>query len=186
METTKIDVPKKMKIKKKTKIDPIFSNNIITRNISLSIKYIGDNIKEILEKHVVHNIEGKCIVEGYVKPGSTRVISYSSGYIQSAYVNFEVVIECLICLPVEGMLLECVAKNITESSGIRAETEDDPSPVVIYIARDHYYKNDTYKNVKIGQKIKIKVIGQRFELNDKYISIIGELIEIKKKNLVVK
>ena len=96
-------------------------------------------------KEIKFNIEGKCIVEGYVNPGSARIISYSSGTIRGASVDFETVVECLLCNPVEGMLIDCVAKNITESSGIRAETNDEPSPVVIYIARDHYYKDNAYK-----------------------------------------
>ena len=47
--------------------------------------------------------------------------------------------------------------------------------------------------MKVGDKIKVRVIGQRFELNDKYISVIAELIEDKaakygnkKKKLVIK
>ena len=35
--------------------------------------------------------------------------------------------------------------------------------------------------VKEGQEITIKVIGQRFELNDKYISIISEILEPKEE-----
>ena len=36
-----------------------------------------------------------------------------------------------------------------------------------------------FSKVKVGDKIKARVIGQRFELNDTYISIIAELIEDK-------
>ena len=36
-----------------------------------------------------------------------------------------------------------------------------------------------FNEVKDGDKINVKVIGQRFELNDKYISIIGELVKEK-------
>ena len=172
--------------KSKHKTKSIYISSIITRTISLSIQFIGNNLKETLEKDIKFNIEGKCIVEGYVKPGSARIISYSSGTISGSYVDFETVVECLICNPVEGMLIDCIAKNITESSGIRAETNDEPSPVVIYIARDHYYKENIFKNVKVNQAIKVRVIGQRFELNDSYISIIAEIVDIKKKKLVEK
>lgn len=168
---------------KKPKNSSIYQPALLTRSIPLSIKYIGENIKETLEKQIIFDIEGKCIVEGYVKPGSCRVISYSSGQIEGAYVSYDVIIECLICCPVEGMLIECVVKNITESSGIRAETSDNPSPVVVYIARDHYYKNEDFKKVRVDQTIKVRVIGQRFELNDQYISIIAELVDVKKKRI---
>ena len=46
---------------------------------------------------------------------------------------FEVVIECLVCCPVEGMHISCIAKSITESAGIKA-VDEEPSPVIIFIA----------------------------------------------------
>jgi len=90
------------------------------------------------------------------------------------------VFECEICFPVEGMLISCVAKFITKA-GIKAESEVDvPSPVVVFIARDHHYNVDFFSDIKDGDKITVKVIGQRFELNDKFISVIGELVKPKK------
>jgi hypothetical protein len=75
------------------------------------------------------------------------------------------------------MLISCVAKNITKA-GIRAESASDvPSPVVVFIAKDHHYNISYFNEVKEGDKIIVRVIGQRFELNDKYVSIIGELIK---------
>ena len=92
---------------------------------------------------------------------------------------FEVVFECDVCFPVEGMIISCLAKNITKA-GIRCESANDmPSPVVVFIAKDHHYNSAMFNDVKDGDKINVKVIGQRFELNDKYISIIGELVKEK-------
>ena len=124
---------------------------------------------------IASEIEGKCIVEGYVKPGSSKIMTYSSGLIHGSSVAFDVVYECSICSPVEGMNITCVAKNITKA-GIRAETIELPSPVVIFVARDHHYTTPYFSEVKEKDEIVIKVIGQRYELNDKYISIIAELV----------
>ena len=77
------------------------------------------------------------------------------------------------------MLVSCVAKNITKA-GIRAESATDvPSPIVVFIAKDHHYNAAHFADVQEGDKLNVRVIGQRFELNDKYISIIGELIKEK-------
>ena len=78
------------------------------------------------------------------------------------------------------MKIHCTIKNITKA-GIRAEIAGDISPVVIFIARDHQYQSKYFAEKKEGEEIYIKVIGQRFELNDKYISIIATLVEPKKK-----
>ena len=93
---------------------------------------------------------------------------------------FEIVIELLICRPVEGMRFKCIAKNITKA-GIRAETNATNSPVVIFIARDHYYQNKYFNSIKENDKIMIRVIGIRYELNDTYISIIADLVNPKPK-----
>jgi hypothetical protein len=84
----------------------------------------------------------------------------------------------MVCSPVEGMLINCVAKNITKM-GIRAETNENPSPVVIFISRDHHYTSTYFSNIKENDDIQVSVIGQRFELNDKYVSIIAKVVEPK-------
>jgi DNA-directed RNA polymerase subunit E'/Rpb7 len=168
------------KKKKEQRLIPIYSKSLITRNIVLSINSIGKNIKQIIENTISQQFEGKCIVEGFVKPGSTNIISYSSGLIEHGVnISFEVVFECDICFPVEGCLISCVAKNITKA-GIRAESSTEtPSPIVVFVARDHHYNNNYFSNIHEGDNINVRVIGQRFELNDKYVSIIAELVPIK-------
>ena len=165
--------------KKEFKNESIFSKSLLTRSVNIPITVISKNIHEILETNIKSMYEGKCSVEGYIKTDSCKLITYSSGLIQSTNVKFEVVFECMIACPVEGMRINCVVKNITKA-GIRAESaEDDPSPIIVFITRDHHYMSEYFSNVKEKDNIEIKVIGQRFELNDKYISIIASLIEPK-------
>jgi len=179
MEVTTKQTQHKFK-KREVKITTIYSRCLITRNIILPITSIGKSIKEIIEENVKTNFEGKCLVEGFIKPNSVKIITYSSGIIyRGNFISFEVVFECEICFPVEGMLITCVAKNITKA-GIRAESVNEvPSPIVVFIAKDHHYNMSYFNEVKEGDKINVRVIGQRFELNDKYVSVIGELVKPK-------
>jgi len=163
--------------RKEVKTFNIYSRALITKNVRIPIKHVGKNIQEVIEKNVSSLYENKCIVEGFVKPGSIKIITYSSGIVSGLYCKFEIVFECLVCCPVEGMLIQCVAKNITKA-GIRAEAADEqPSPVVIFIARDHHYMNASFSNIQQGEKFLARIIGQRYELNDKYVSVIAELVE---------
>jgi DNA-directed RNA polymerase subunit E'/Rpb7 len=160
-------------------VESIYSRCLITRTVSIPITNIGQNLETVLEKYISFEFEGKCIVEGFVKSKSTKIVTYSSGLINGTNISFEVVFECEVCFPVEGMNIYCVAKNITKA-GIRAESStDDPSPFVVFIARDHNYNMPNFAKIKEGDKFIANVIGQRFELNDKYISIIGELKDVK-------
>ena len=175
------------KRREQQRLFPIYSKALITRNVLLPINVIGKNIKQTIETTISQHFEGKCIVEGYVKPKSSKIISYSSGLIErGTNISFEVIFECDICFPVEGTLISCVAKNITKA-GIRAEIPNEiPSPIVVFVARDHNYYNNYFSSIQEGDTITVRVIGQRFELNDKYVSIIAEVIKLSNMNVTDK
>lgn len=180
-----MDTTKQIKKRKDIKTKPIYSRCLLTRKVVLNINLIGKNIDEVIEQYIHDNFEGKCVVEGYIKQNSCKIVRYSCGTIERGNnVVFEVIFECDTCFPVEGMLISCIAKNIVKA-GIRAESDiESPSPVIVFVARDHHYNSQQFVDIKEGDKINIRVIGQRFELNDKYISIIGELV--KEKDFTIK
>lgn len=160
----------------------IYSKNLIHRKISIPIDLIGSNLINIIQTKISKSYEGKCSKEGYIKKGSIQIISYSSGTLQDDFVIFDVSFECLICRPVEGMRILCKIDNITKA-GIRASYYNQvESPITVFLARDHYANNPLFLKLNEGDLINIKVIGTRFELNDKNIYIIAELLrKIKRK-----
>jgi DNA-directed RNA polymerase subunit E'/Rpb7 len=179
MEQPKVNKPRNQYRQKE--IRTVYSLSQITKKIGLPINAIGRKLQQTIEETIAAMVEGRCIVEGYVKPQSVRVITYSSGLIKGTEVVFDVVFECEVCFPVAGMLFSCVAKNITKA-GIRAESVDEmPSPFVLFVARDHYYASDYFNSIEEKQKFTARVIAQRFELNDKYVSIIAEIVPPKKE-----
>jgi DNA-directed RNA polymerase subunit E'/Rpb7 len=175
LEPEAVKAPADKPRRRKPKTIGIYTTALITRRVVLHITNVGSNLRQTLERVVASQIEGKCVVEGFVKPGSSRIQTYSSGQVQASNIAYEVVFQCQVCTPVEGMHIDCVAKNVTKA-GVRAEVNEDPSPVVIFVARDHH-SSEYFANIKEGQSIKVRVIGQRFELNDKYVSVIAEVIE---------
>ena len=162
--------------------------NVWTRRILLPFHSVGSNIRENIQEKIEENLYNKCSKEGFIKKKSIIILSYSSGLVEANNVSFEVMFECDICHPVEGQLIKCQAKNITRA-GIRAEyTLETPSPITIFIARDHHYNNETFLKVKENEDITIKVIGIRYELNDETISVLGELknkIDVKKTKVTI-
>lgn len=158
----------------------VYMNSLLSRKIQVSFNKLGKNIKETLENRIKRDIEGKCTVEGFVKINSTKLLSYSSGVLFENKVEFDVIFECSVCCPVEGMLIKCIVKNKTQA-GIRAITDEEKSPVVVYLSRDHHYNNKYFTTINENDEITVKVIGQRYELNDEHVSIIGEIVEPKYK-----
>jgi DNA-directed RNA polymerase subunit E'/Rpb7 len=168
------------KKRKDNKTQSIYSRCLLTRKVVLSINFIGKNLDEVMEEYIRNNFEGKCVVEGFVKPNSSKIIRYSSGIIErGTNIVFELVFECDVCFPVEGMIISCVVKN-TVKAGVRAESSTDvPTPFIVFIAKDHNYSSQQFNDIQEGDIINVKVIGQRFELNDKYVSVIGEIVKQK-------
>ena len=160
------------------KIFGVYIRSMLDKKVLLHITEIGRNIKPNLEKKISNEISGKCIDEGYIKPNSVNVSNYSSGNINGEYVEYHTTFECMICLPVEGMLIECTCKSVTKA-GIHAEVIDDQGniPLTIFIARDHHHLNERLGNIKENDMISVRVIGIRFELNDQYICAIAKLVD---------
>lgn len=163
----------KKKIQKSTEI---YTPAIMSKTIMLPFRVYDKNIYTTLLKHIKIKLEGYCLKEGYVKPDSVEIIEYSPGSIMGENVKFQVSLQCMVCHPVEGMVIDCSVKNVTKA-GIRAEiSKYEKSPLVIFVARDHHYDNVEFNNIKEDDIIQVKIIGMRFELNDTYVSVIAELI----------
>lgn len=156
----------------------VYVRSLLTMKVILKITEIGRQVKQNLERKIVQQTEGKCIPQGFIRPNSVRVVSYSSGNIHSENIEFTTVYECLVCHPVENMRVECTAKTITKA-GIHAEvvTDNNVVPLTLFIARDHNYMNRDFDKIKENAKIQVKILGIRYELNDPYICAIGMLVE---------
>jgi DNA-directed RNA polymerase subunit E'/Rpb7 len=162
------------------KIYGVYLQSLLTMKVIVPITQVGKNMKQNLEKIISKKTEGKCIAEGFIRPNSVKVIRYSSGTINNENIEFQTVFECMVCHPVEGMLIECDTKTITKA-GIHAEVTDESGtvPITVFVARDHHFTDRKFAEIKENMKIVVRVVGVRFELNDPYICVIGKYLEKK-------
>jgi len=169
--------------KRDNKVYGVYVPSVLSSKVSLHITEVGQNLKTSLQNVISQKNEGKCIVEGYIRPNSVKVINYSSGVVCGEVITFETMYECMISHPVEGMLIECETKTITKA-GIHAEVVDDEGnvPITIFIARDHHFTQSYFNNIKENTSIKVSIIGIRFELNDPYICAIAKLNDNRGEN----
>jgi len=176
-----VDMNKAAENKKGDPIHGVYNQSVLTHKVFLQIAEVGNNVKQSLETVIAHKTRNKCIAEGFIKPDSVRVISYSNGAVRSDMIEYQVVFECMICHPVDGMLIECKTKTITKA-GIHAEVIDNDGtiPVTVFIARDHHFTDTRFSKITENEKIIANVIGVRFELNDPYICVIAKLYTPKK------
>ena len=159
--------------------DPYIAS-ILSMKINLPITEVGGNIKQNLERMIVSKTEGKCIVEGFIRPDSVRILTYSAGKLHSGSAEFQVTFECMVCHPVEGTLVRCKCNTITKA-GVHAEVVDRQGniPITVFIARDHHLNHDKFEKVVENATLLVNIIGIRYELNDVNICAIGKLVEIE-------
>jgi hypothetical protein len=168
----------------------IWVKSIIEREVILPFNSVGNNLKDLITLKLRRDIEGKCSVDGYIRNNSINIISYSSGLLESDLIKFNVSIECDICNPVEGMSICVKALNITKA-GIRGVYPKGISPVEVLLPRDWHYNSKDFSSIKEEDIMIVKVIGQRYELGDDKIQVMGEIenkakIKVKQPSIKIK
>ena len=157
----------------------VYIRSILQMKIALSITEIGRNVTQNLENMIRMKTEGKCIAEGFIRPNSVRVLTYSSGLIKDDHVEFCTTYECMVCYPVKDMMVSCTVSEVTKA-GIHAYVKDvdsDNVPITVFVARDHHSTSKYFNSIKENALIEARIIGVRFELNDPSITTIAAIVE---------
>lgn len=159
----------------------VYIRSILNMKIALLVTEVGRNLTQNLEHLIRKKTEGKCIAEGFIRPNSVKVISYSSGLIKDDHIEFVVVYECMVCYPVKDMVVTCTVSEVTKA-GIHAFVKDidsDNVPITVFVSRDHHSTSKYFNSIKENAVIEARIIGVRFELNDPSITTIAALVEKK-------
>ena len=152
-----------------------YHDSLLSRSISIPIVEIGGNIEQLLSNHI-SSLEGKCIEEGYLKLGSTKLIRYSCGVLKGASVTIQVIFQGKVVMPITGQSFVCVVENNTRA-GIKGRLDAKENPFVVFLAKDHH-NLPHFSDIKENTKLIVTILGQRFEINDPKISIIAVLEEM--------
>lgn len=156
----------------------IYTESIIQRKINLYTDEIGDDLMSILQNKINFIYSGKCCAEGIIKKNSIKIIQISAITLDSnGLCNIFVIFKCLTCNPPINSIISCKINNITRA-GINAKSSsEDPSPINVYVSREYKNIGANFSNLEKDQIINVKIIGKKYQLQDEYIYIIGELVE---------
>jgi len=157
----------------------IYNQNILKYRLQLSSLDSGKDINQILLARLKQDVEGKCIKEGYVRKDSVEIIERSLGKLDRSHfsggINYDIVYKADICNPVPGMEIKCVINSINKA-GAFCNVEDNDNPLQIFLATQKHYENKKFFLLKDGMKIKVRVLGRKFEYNDNHIMISAILL----------
>jgi len=146
---------------------------VLSRDVRLPMNQVGGDVAALILS-CLKKYEGRCIEEGYLKLGSVRIINHSCGMLEHTNVIISVSFECQLINPLIGHTMVCLVESNTKA-GIKGRLHAKESPFVIFLARDHHHTHETFSTYKEGDKINVKIIGKRYEINDPKISIIAVL-----------
>ena len=166
----------------------MFHKNIINTRVILNPdeirrKAVHRNVdKSLLINHILlHKIKDlygdKCIEKGYVQGSTIEIVERSIGKIYAEHLNgniiYDVRFSADICNPIKG---EIVNGRVTNSNKMGLLVKSGPLNIVL--ARQHHVNRRCFKKINVGDEIPVSIVGSRFTLNDKEISVIGYLGDV--------
>ena len=154
--------------------------------VQLSAEELDSNYQERIVDKLKEKYEGKCSKFGFIKPDTLQIFKRSYGsFIKehfNGFIKYEIICKAEVCNPIQGSIIQAVIRNKNQM-GILAESSielnDNKIPIldiIIPIRSVGIISEVNLDNLQIGNVIKIEVVGKKYQLNDKKISIIGRVI----------
>lgn len=154
-----------------------FSPCKLVMEVDIPLQHVNEHLlTSTFETILASKIDGKCINEGYVKPHSIQVNSFSGGRVQGENIRFYVCFDCQVFLPSSGMHLRSKVINVTKAGIQAVSADEEPSPYRLFVARDHFYDSNLFARLKVGHVFVGKVLTFRYELEDEHVSLIGKVV----------
>jgi DNA-directed RNA polymerase subunit E'/Rpb7 len=156
-------------------------------NIQLAPSDLLVNFEQVLLHKLRSSLEGVCTRYGYIRPGSIEIVKRSAGsFIKqhfNGHVKFDMVCRAEVCNPGVGSVFEAVVKN-KNALGVHAESilqvGDKIEPVLDIIIPKRsvgIVSEIDLEELQMGDKIFVEVLGKRYQLHDRKISVIGKAIK---------
>jgi len=152
----------------------VYMPSIMNVSISVPFEQAGRNMNSYFVSYAEEHLEGRCWKEGYVRRGSSKVISYTAGLLEGTSIGYHLLYQVDVCYPYESMEVDCMVTSVNKI-GIQAVIREKYNPMVLYITREH---NETIKmdDYTTGQSIKARVLGHRYEPGDPNLVVMAEMV----------
>lgn len=163
------------------------STAFFERKISLTPKELNEvktqPLEDLLIKKSKEIMENKCSEQGFVLPGSIKLLSRSMGYFESARFTGDVIyyvkLEGNIVYPADGVQIigEVIRKN---KMGLYINYKN---AIRIQVPRDLHLGNEEYDSIQIGDMVNIELKRSKFAIHDDFILASGLFISSEQKTV---
>lgn len=157
---------------------------LLTERVKLEPSFLHNQFRDEIVRRLKLKIEGLCSRHGYIKPNSIEVYKICTGKVELVGLNgntdFTVMFYADVCNPMLGSIIKCRVTNINKF-GVLVEAENVIEAIIAKNSVNIQSDVDLDK-VRIGDDILIEVVGKKYELNERKISLIGKAIKDTKLN----
>lgn len=138
-------------------------------------------IDRLILSKLNQKFSGRCVGNGFVLSNFITIKNKSEIYFphESLNVSYKIDVEfsSLVVNPKIGIQLKMKIETTNKIGYLGSLNESVMSPLVILCPLDLTKNKDIFKGKTEGDIIKVKIIGSKFEQNDKKITVIAEIIE---------
>lgn len=153
----------------------LFERQSFPYSITLQVSKIGSNIDDTITEELQRELGDRCTAHGFISADTISIIKRSVGVINTTQrqgsIDYKIVYEADVCRNPDGREIYCQVIN-TNKLGIMAEFK----PLSIVLAKQHHEKKKEFDTKKVGDIIKVKIMGSRYELRDDQINAIAVLV----------
>ncbi len=122
-------------------------------------------------------LEGRCSPQGFVKENSLKLLSRTCGISRpgtfTSDFTFRCKIQCDVLYPASGDIMDVDVLKVNKM-GAYAAFEDS---LRVLLPRDLHLGNDLFDEIKVGEKIRVKIAKTRFSTKDQFIMAVGTMDE---------
>lgn len=165
----------------------MFDTCVIDHTVKIPARQVGKNLVDVMEMRARSDLEGKCGPEGYIRPGSTKILTHGRGELididfGKSYM-FYLKIKCEICNPLPGLRFKAIVQAHNKI-GVLAEggffdNFGNLVPVleVVVIKDTVMLQNEIpTEDLEVGDEVNIEVLGRVYELHDTRIRAFGRTV----------
>ena len=164
--------------------------NLITEefydNVKIHPKDITNDMSTSILQVLKDKKEGICSNHGFIKKNSIKLCEVGPGKVEltsfHGYINYTVKYSAEVCNPVKNDIVNAKVQNINNFGILCTSTVEDDGedmPVLEIIVPKHspaIVSAINLENVEIGDKVIVQIIGKKYQLYNKKISIIGRIV----------
>lgn len=161
-------------------MDNIFYRVLLRDEVKVEPRYLGNNFRHYVQQKLRAQNEGVCTKHGYIRENSIEIYKVAPGVVDkiglNGYVVFEVHYYAEVCNPLLGNVVKAKVVNVNKF-GILAEVA--PILEIIVAKNSVNILSDSsidLESIRPGDWIHVEIMGKKFELNDKKISIVGRVV----------